>query len=166
MLELGRILLHGVVLSVPASLVVMAAVYFNPRFARQDLPKDIQDATPPLSKKEKLQALAFAIPFFALVVLVPFFSGFTLEAPAGSQVPFLVLFLHIFGVIFVFSLFDLLILDCLIYCTITPKFVIIPGTEGFAGYKDYGHQFRAHMRGTVLQVVFALLLAIVVILIK
>ena len=166
MLELGRILLHGVVLSVPASLVVMAAVYFNPRFARQDLPKDIQDATPPLSKKEKLQALAFAIPFFALVVLVPFLSGFTLDAPAGSQVPVLVLFLHIFGVIFVFSLFDLLILDCLIYCTITPKFVIIPGTEGFAGYKDYGHQFRAHMRGTVLQVVFALLLAVVVILIK
>jgi len=166
MLELGRILLHGAVLSVPASLILMAAVYFNPRFARQDLPKDIQDATPPLSKKEKLQALAFAIPFFALAVLVPFLSGFTLEAPAGGQVPFLVLFLHIFGVIFVFSLFDLLILDCLIYCTITPKFVIIPGTEGFAGYKDYGHQARAHVRGTALQAALALLLAGVIILIK
>lgn len=166
MLELDRILIHGAVLSIPASLVLMAAVYFNPRFARQDLPKDIQDATPPLSKKEKLQALAFAIPFFALVILVSFFSGFTLEAPAGGQVPFLVLFLHIFGVIFVFSLFDLLILDCLIYCTITPKFVIIPGTEGLAGYKDYGHQARAHMRGAALQGVLALLLAGLVLVIK
>jgi hypothetical protein len=166
MLEIGKILLHGAVLSVPASLVLMAAVYFNPRFARQNLPMDIQDATPPLSKKEKLQALAFGIPFFVLVVLIPFLSGFTLEPPAGGQVPFLVLFLHIFGVIFVFSLFDLIILDCLIYCTITPKFVIIPGTEGFAGYKDYGHQARAHVRGIALQTALALLLAGVILLIK
>lgn len=106
MLELDRILLHGAVLSVPASLILMGAVYFNPRFARQDLPKDIQDATPPLSKKEKLQAGAFAIPFFALVVLVPLLSGLTLEAPAGGQVPFVVLFLHIFGVVFVFNRVD------------------------------------------------------------
>lgn len=166
MLELDRILLHGAVLSVLAALILMGAIYFNPRFARQDLPKDIQDATPPLSKKEKLQALAFAIPFFALVVLVPLLSGLTLEAPAGGQVSFLVLFLHIFGVVFVFNLFDLLILDCLIYCTITPKFVIIPGTEGFAGYKDYGHQARAHVRGTALQAVLALLLAGLVFVIK
>lgn len=166
MLELHRILIHGAILSVPASLLLMAAVYFNPRFARQDLPKDIQDVTPPLSKKEKLQALAFGIPFFALVVLVPLLSGISLEAPAGGRVPFLVLFLHIFGVVFVFNVVDFLILDCLIYCTITPKFVIIPGTEGLAGYKDYGHQARAHLRGTALQAAFALLLAGVVFLIK
>ena len=166
MLELDRILLHGAVLSVPASLILMGAVFFNPRFARQDLPQDIQDATPPLSKKEQLQALAFAIPFFALVVLVPFWSGLTLEAPAGGQAPFLVLFLHIFGVVFVFNLVDLLVLDWLIYCTITPRFVIIPGTEGFAGYKDVGHQVRAHVRGTALQAVLALLLAGVVVVIK
>jgi hypothetical protein len=166
MLELDRILLHGVVLSVPASLILMGAVYFNPRFARQDLPKDIQDATPPLSKKEKLQALAFAIPFFSLGILVPLLSGFTLEAPDGGQISFLVLFLHIFGVIFVFNLVDLLILDCLIYCTITPRFVIIPGTEGFAGYKEYGHQVRAHLRATALHAVLALLLAGLVFVIK
>lgn len=159
MLELDRILLHGAILSVPASLILMGAVYFNPRFARQDLPRDIQDATPPLSRKEKLQALAFAIPFFALGILVPLLSGFTLEAPDGGEVPFLVLFLHIFGVTFVFNLVDLLILDCLIYCTLTPRFVIIPGTEGFAGYKSYGHQIRAHVRGTALHAVLALLLA-------
>ena len=166
MLELDRILLHGAVLSVPSSLILMGAVYFNPRFARQDLPKDIQDATPPLSKKEKLQALAFTIPFLALVILVPFLSGYTLEAPTGGQAPFLLLFLHIFGVVFVFNLVDFLILDCLIYCTITPKFVIIPGTEGFAGYKDYGHQARAHVRGTALQAILALLLAALVFAIK
>ncbi len=166
MLDLGRILLHGAVLSALGSLILMGAVYFNPRFARQDLPKDIRDATPPLSKREKWQALALAVPFFALVVFIPLLSGLTLEAPDGGQVSFLVLFLHIFGVIFVFNLVDLLILDCLIYCTITPKFVVIPGTEGLPGYKNYGHQIRAHLRGTVLQSVLALLLAWVVTFIK
>ena len=120
----------------------------------------------PLSKKERLQAVAFGIPFFAVVFLIPFFSGLTLEAPAGGQVPFRVLFLHIFAVAFVFNLVDLLILDCLIYCTITPKFVIIPGTEGLAGYKDYAHQARAHVRGTALQAILALLLACLVYVIK
>lgn len=166
MLELDRILLHGAVLSAPASLILMGAVYFNPRFARRDLPKDIQDATPPLSKKETLQALAFTIPYIALLVFVPLLSGFTLEAPAGGQVPFSVLFLHIFVVLFVFNLVDLLILDFLIYCTITPKFVVIPGTEAFAGYKDYGHQARAHVRGTVMQTVLALILAGLVFFVK
>lgn len=166
MLAFDQILMHGIVLSIPGSLILMAAVYFNPRFARKDLPKDIQDATPPLSRKEKLQALAFTIPFLALVVFVPLISGFRLEASAGGQVPFTILFLHIFGVLFVFNLVDVLILDCLIYCTITPKFVIIPGTEGMAGYKDYGHQIRAHVRGTALQAVLALLLSGIVILIQ
>jgi len=166
MLQLDRILLHGGVLSVLGSLILMGAVYFNPRFARHDLPKDIRDATPPLSKAENLQALAFMIPFLALVVLIPFFSGLTLEGPAGGRASFLALFLDIFGVIFVFNLVDFLILDCLIYCTITPRFVIIPGTDGFAGYKDYAHQARAHVRGTLLQAVLALLLAGLVNIIK
>ncbi len=166
MLAFDQILMHGIILSVPGSLILMAAVYFNPRFARKDLPKEIQDATPPLNRKEKLQALAFTIPFLALLVFVPLFSGFTLEAPGGGEVPFTILSLHIFGVLFVFNLVDLLILDCLIYCTITPKFVVIPGTEGLAGYKDYGHQIRAHVRGTALLAVLALLLAGVVVLMR
>jgi hypothetical protein len=31
---------------------------------------------------------------------------------------------------------DLFVCDYLIFCTITPRFVVIPGTEGNPGYKD------------------------------
>jgi len=33
------------------------------------------------------------------------------------------------------------VLDWLIFVTIQPDFVVIPGTEGLAGYKDYGFHF-------------------------
>jgi hypothetical protein len=166
MLDFGRILLHGAILSGIGSLLVMSAVYFNPRFARKDLPRDIQDATPPLTRKEKLQALAFGVPFFALVIGIPLASALTLQSPSNGDVPFLALSIHIFGVIFVFNLVDLFILDWLIYCTVTPRFVVIPGTEGFAGYKDFGHQFRAHIRGTILMAVLSLVLAGIVVLFR
>ena len=166
MIDVGRILLHGAILSGVCSLLIMSAVYFNPRFARSDLPRDIQDATPPLTRKEKLQALAFTVPFFALCIGIPLVSALTLESPSNGDVPFLALFIHIFGVIFVFNLVDLFILDWLIYCRITPRFIVIPGTEGFAGYKDFGHQFRAHIRGTILMVVLSLLLAGIVVLFR
>jgi len=166
MLDLGRILLHGAILSGIGSLLIMSAVYVNPRFARKDLPRDIQDATPPLTRREKLQAMGFAIPYFALCIGIPLVSALTLQSRSNGDVPFLALFIHIFGVIFVFNLVDLFILDWLIYCRITPSFIVIPGTEGFAGYKDFGHQFRAHIRGTILMLVLSLLLAGIVVLLR
>ena len=45
-----------------------------------------------------------------------------------------------------FNLVDLLVMDWLIVCTITPRFLVLPGTEGMAGYKDY----RTHPRGFVI----------------
>ena len=36
------------------------------------------------------------------------------------------------------------------FCAITPKFLVIPGTEGMAAYKDYGYHFRASLIGTVI----------------
>jgi len=40
------------------------------------------------------------------------------------------LWLYAFGVAFAFNLWDWLILDWLVFCTITPKQFVIPGSEG------------------------------------
>ncbi len=159
MVDIGKILLHGAILSAIVSLVLMSAVYYNPRFARRSLPRDIKEKVFPLTKEEKRRVLLFAIPFFVLVIGGPFLSGLTLEIQAQGAMSFLYIALHVFGVMFVVNLVDLVVLDWLIYCTITPSFVVIPGTEGTAAYKDYLHHLRAHVRGTVLQVVVTLVLA-------
>jgi hypothetical protein len=53
-------------------------------------------------------------------------------------------------VLLVFNLVDLLILDWLLFCTITPRWIVIPGTAGMAAYKDYLFHFRAFLKGTAL----------------
>lgn len=162
MLDLGRILAHGALLSVLASLVLMGAVTFNPRFALKDLPRDIRESAPPLTRRETRQALIFFIPFMALVVGIPVLSALGLEPGGAAGVSFWALFVHILGVLFVFSVVDLVVLDWLIYCTITPRRLVIPGTEGMAGYKDYRHHLRAHARGMVWLTIAALVLAALV----
>jgi hypothetical protein len=47
------------------------------------------------------------------------------------------------------------LVDWLLLNTITPKWVVFPGTEGFAGYKDYGFHLRAHLRALPAQVLGA-----------
>ena len=37
--------------------------------------------------------------------------------------------------------------------------MILPGTEGMAGYKDYGFHFKAFLRGTVLCFIASLVMA-------
>ncbi|MCJ7739553.1 MAG: nitroreductase, partial [Anaerolineae bacterium] len=77
----------------------------------------------------------------------------------GGDISFLLLFLNAFGVAFTFNLVDLLLLDWLMFCTITPRFVVIPGTEGMEAYKDYSYHFKASMIGTILSVVAGLVIA-------
>ncbi len=161
MLDPGKIL-DGTILSLVFALVVLAAVCFNPRLARRGLPEDIKREVPPLTRRERLRATPFAILFFAAVVGIPLVSALTLSGQQAGEVPLLVLWVHVFGVLFIASLFDLVVLDWLLYCTITPRRLVIPGTEGMAGYKDYRYHLRAHARGTLLMVVVALLLAAVV----
>ena len=159
MLNSGMTILAGAVLSVSASLFLIGILRFNPRLFLQDYPEDIQNQVPPKTTKEKRQSLVVGIPFLFLLVAVPFISTLTLKHQSGEAISFLPLFLNAFGVVFIFNLVDLLLLDWLMFCFITPSFLIIPGTEGMKGYKDYAYHFRAFLKGTILSVVAGLVIA-------
>ncbi|KPK78857.1 MAG: hypothetical protein AMS25_14210 [Gemmatimonas sp. SM23_52] len=158
MVDIGKILLHGAILAGLGSLLLMSAVAYNPRLARRGLPGEIKEKVPPLTTGERRRALFFAIPFFVLIIGGPFLSGLSLAIQAQGALSFPEIAVHVFGVGLVFNLVDLVLLDWLIYCTITPRFVVVPGTEGMAGYKDYLFHLRAHVRGTGLQVILTLVL--------
>ena len=61
----------------------------------------------------------------------------------------------------VFNVVDLLVLDWPLVA-IVPGFMVLPGTEGSAGYKDYWFHFRGFLIGTVLILVASGLMAGVV----
>lgn len=162
MLILSKLIVDGLILSVLATLVIGVSIRMNPRLWLQDYPKDIQALVPPKTEKEKQQTNLIGIPFLLLLFGVPFLSTLTLKQANGGDITFLPLFINAFGVFWIGNLFDLLVVDWLIGCTFTPKFVILPGTEGASGYKDYAFHFRGFLTGTVLAVVVGLILAGVV----
>ena len=59
------------------------------------------------------------------------------------------LFAYAFGMLFIFNIVDLLIIDWLIVCWFKPGWVIIPGTEHIVIPNPYLHHFKGFLRGTV-----------------
>jgi hypothetical protein len=155
MINLTKILLDGIILSVLASGTILAILRFNPRLFLQDYPAEIQNQVPPKTEKEKHQALLVGIPFLIILIAIPFLSTLSL-AKLGGEERFSFLFINAFGVAFLFNLVDCLVLDWLIFCLITPDFLVIPGTKGMQAYKDYRFHFRAFLIGTALSIIAGL----------
>ena len=162
MLNFTKLIVDGLALSILSTILIGASIRINPRLWLQDYPKDIQAQVPPKTQKEKQQSTLIGIPFLILLVAVPFLSTLALKQANNGNISFVLLLINAFGVFWTFNLVDLLLLDWLIGCTFTPKFAIIPGTKGAAGYKDYAFHFRGFLTGTVLSVIVGLIVAGVV----
>lgn len=141
------------------SIVILAMLWYNPRLLLQDYPKDVQQKVPPKTSAEKRVSAYWATVIFLLMLAFPLAAA--LSAKAAYHI-FFDIFLSAFGVLFLFNLVDLLIMDWLIVCTITPNFLVISGTEGMAGYKNYSMHFRGFLIGTGVSIVLGLLLAALV----
>ncbi len=158
MLDLSKMLLDGLILSTLASAFIVITLRLNPRIWLQDYPEDIQARVPPKTEQEKRFSLILGIPFLLLLVAGPLISTLALEARHPESATFFPLAVNAFGVAFVFNVVDWLILDWLMFCTLTPRFIVIPGTEGADGYKDYSYHFRGFLIGTVFSAVVGLII--------
>jgi hypothetical protein len=109
---------------------------------------------PAKTPAEKRASLCRSAAFFGFLVAIPVAAALASRFTHRNTFE---IFLSASGVAFLFNLTGLLILDWLIVCTITPRFVVLPGTEERAGYKDYGMHLKAFLFGTVFSVVLGLL---------
>jgi hypothetical protein len=151
--------LYGIVFSLLFSALLLVMVKINPEMMLNDYPPDIKARYGPASEKTQQQRKPFVILFLLIVFGVPLLSIQRFDLMTGGVPTFLDVFVIIFTLFLVFNIVDLLILDWLIFCTITPKFIVLPGTEGMAGYKDYGFHFRGFLKGTIICLVSALVFA-------
>lgn len=163
-MNISMLVLHGLILSVIAALFITATLRVNPRIWLQDHPPDIQAQVPPKTEQERKLSLALGIPFLLLLFVTPLISTLTLDSQGQGSVPFHLLALHAFGVVLIFNVFDWLILDWLFFCTITPEFLVIPGTEGTEGYTNYRYHFRGFLTGTIFSAVTGTIIGIIVVL--
>jgi len=126
-----------------------------------DYPDAVKEKVPPQTPREKRTALAIGLPWFAFVVAYPFVAAYRLRTGLGDDFDYATAFIHFFAMLQLASLVDLVILDWLIVSKITPKFVIIPGSDE-ADYKDFSHHYRGHARAFVAITVLALAFAALV----
>jgi len=141
-------LLYGVVLSVLSSAVLLISAYLNPESMVDDYPADIRARHGEMSEKARRHKRLVGIPFGVVLIGILVVSIITLRNVTGGELTFAAVFINVAVILILFNLVDLLIIDWLIFNTIQPHFIVLPGTEGMAGYRDYGFHFRAFLKGT------------------
>jgi hypothetical protein len=151
-------LAFGSILSGISCVLLLGILWFNPEILLNDYPPDIQEKHGPMSERTKRQRVPVAIIFGVVVLGIVAASFLEVRADSGGHIPFRIAFVHLFVMFFLFNLVDLLILDWPLVA-LCPSFVVLRGTEGLAGYKDYGFHFRGFLIGTVLILVTSVLMA-------
>ena len=155
-------LIYGVILSAVLFTLILILTRINPEIMLKDYPPDIQAKYGPMSERSKRQRIPVAIIVIAVLFGIVTMSFQEVRTHASGDIPFLDAFVHLFVMFSIFNLLDWLVLDWLIVVAICPSFIILPGTEGLAGYKDYGFHFRGFLIGTVITFVTSILVAGVV----
>ena len=145
-ISLKRVLVDGTILNVLISVIVYGSIYVNPLFWVSDYPPDIREAVGPVDVPIG-QKLVVGVLLLCIVVGVPLYSNAKLRRQNHGKLSFQTAFANSALIAFFFAVWDLLILDWLIFVTIQPDFIVIPGTEGLAGYKDYWFHFEVSFLG-------------------
>lgn len=137
-----RIMRDGALFSLVASAYLLGLLRFNPRIFLRHYPKEIREVVPPKSEKEQRMSI-----ILGLLIGVPFASVLLWRTANLGSHSFGELFAYAFGVLFIFNLVDLLILDWLIVCWLEPRWAILRGTEHIVVPKQYLHHFKGFLMG-------------------
>ena len=95
------------------------------------------------------------------IILLIYSCARTLKTQLGGELPFITAFIHLL-ILFIMGTFgDLVILDWFIVSKITPKFVIIPGTQE-EDYKDFSHHYKGHAWAAIPMILICALVAAII----
>lgn len=152
-------LLEGLVWSALWVAMLMPMFFRFPWLLVHDYPEDARKAVrlPEPTPAQRRNGILFTV--FGYVILLGTLTAAGLVHYGSGPVLFGVVFLHLWIICMTWNVVDLLVLDWLVFCTITPKSFILPGTEGCKGYKDYRFHFIGFLKGCVYMTLFALIFA-------
>ena len=146
-MSFGHFLTHGLFFAAAANAYLfLVMVLLSPRvWGYADYPRAVKDKVPPQTKMEKTLAALITGPWVLFVLAFPLFSAYSLKSELGGRIPFGTAFLDLAVPWLLVALVDLVILDWLVVSRLTPRFVIIPGSEK-ADYRDLSEHYRGHVR--------------------
>jgi len=151
----------GVVLSAILCALLLLTLRINPEILLNDYPSDIRDKWGPMSVQTKRQRLLVVGVFLVVGLAFVLWSLQSFLALNARTATFGAAFVH-FAVMFgTFNVLDWVVLDwSLVYWQ--PRFVVLPGTEGMAGYRSYWFHFRGFLIGIPIVLAGSALLAAIV----
>lgn len=133
------------------SVLIVVGLLHNPRIALHSFPDVIQDAVPPKTVGEKWLTAIYGIGTILALLVVP-----TAYATIYGAESYATIWVHVFAIAMIFNVVDLVLIDWLLICLLTPKWTIVPGTENppaYNGYKDYGFHLVGFLKGVIFCVV-------------
>ena len=154
-----RILLDGSILNGTVGGLFLSSYLINIEMWVEDYPPDIKEAFGPQSKKAQTQGAIVAILSMGILLIGVILSNRKLRQDNGGTLTFKEAFSNGYALLLFFWLFDLTIIDWLFFVTLTPQFMVLPGTEGMAGYSDYGFHLTTSLSALLFMAIPALIVA-------
>jgi hypothetical protein len=150
----------GTVLGVVFSVAVLIIGRMEPEMLLHEYPPDIRAKYGPMRASVRRRANGAGLVLLVVLGSVVVLGLGQLRAASGELKFFETLLVS--TVIFqVWNVLDLLVLDWFLLLTLRPKFMILRGTEGMAGYHDYKYHVRKFLKGIVLTAVLALVVTVI-----
>ena len=158
LVQLG--LMWGAVFGVVFSVAMLIIGRINAEMILNDYPPDIRAKYGSMSDRSRKQANKVTLPLLATLGLVLALGLGQLREISGALT--FVETLIVSTVIFqMWNLLDLVLLDWFLLMTLKPRFMILSGTEGMAGYSDYMFHFRKFLNGIVFTFILALAVTVI-----
>ncbi len=138
-----RLLVDGLLLSLALSVFVLGTVFINVWLWFGDYPPEIQELVENPPAVPFVQRLVLALLGLGMIVwlMVRSTRAFLRGAPPENR--FILAMGHAFLLFQFANLWDVVIIDWLVFVTWTPEVFVLPGTEGSPGYDNYWFHFRA-----------------------
>ncbi len=136
----------GLVLSAVLIALLLMVLRANAEIMLNDYPRDIKAKWGPMTERTKRQRVLAAGILLVAGVAVVAWSLETLPAFVARDISFASPFAYFVIMFGTFNVLDCFVLDwALVYWQ--PRFMVLPGTEGMAGYADYWFHFRGFLIG-------------------
>ena len=147
-----QLFIHLLIYNLLLSIILYTSLAINPRMWMHRMPPEVVQKVKPRTHAEKRMLIFYAIPFMLVMLAYPLF--FILQNNTGWLNNFLTLFAFFAS----FTLWDTLVLDLLIFCIVTPRFLIIPGSNQ-EDYKNMRYHLRSGAKGLLISITFSVVFA-------
>ncbi|MBE6484966.1 MAG: hypothetical protein E7Z96_09440 [Actinomycetaceae bacterium] len=136
-------------------ILVAIAVRRFPFSMEHDYPEDVRAVAKikPPSRRQKRAGMLFAA--LSLLLTFALLVYFGISGVGNAERGFLPVFVRVWVICMAWNVVDLLVVDWILVCTLSCKYFLLPGSEGYSGNKNYLFHFKGFLKGGVSMTIMA-----------